>query len=176
MKNISKTKYANIAHVTLKKNSNVICLQAGFRRCFFFFNFFDWKRNEMTAKCDPKKFRLYFEMVINGLVRKNKYKHIYRRISTIGRNFYLLYVEGETTFSGGCLFTFGLTLLTCLMEFICAFGCWAFSCWLEPVKPPLVRRLRFITERVNWIKYYFLNAFVFCLRLIKKIKKVCDDF
>lgn len=76
---------------------------------------------------------------------------------------YLLYVDGETALSGGCLFTFGLTLLTCLMAFACPtvwLGCWfccccccwdccccccAFSCCTEPVIPPFERRFRLIT-------------------------------
>lgn len=42
---------------------------------------------------------------------------------------YLLYVDGETALSGGCLFTFGLTLLTCLMEFACILtDCCCCSC------------------------------------------------
>lgn len=47
----------------------------------------------------------------------------------IGQFVYLLYVDGETTLSGGCLFTFGFTLLTCFIELFCAFGCCvAFNC------------------------------------------------
>lgn len=44
-------------------------------------------------------------------------------------NAYLLYDDGETALSGGCLFTFGLTLLTCLMEFACMLtDCCCCSC------------------------------------------------
>lgn len=89
---------------------------------------------------------------------------------------YLLYDDGETALSGGCLFTFGLTLLTCLMEFACMLtDCWccscccccwfcccccccccgpincgcccALSCCEDPVMPPFERRLRFITTK-----------------------------
>ena len=38
-------------------------------------------------------------------------KHLYFKITN------LLYDDGDTKLSGGCLFTFGFTLLTCFVEF-----------------------------------------------------------
>lgn len=77
---------------------------------------------------------------------------------------YLLYVDGETAFSGGCLFTFGLTLLTCLMEFTCILTadccccgpvcccCCALRCCDEPVIPPFDLRFRLMTK-IDIIRY-----------------------
>lgn len=73
--------------------------------------------------------------------------------------FYLLYVDGEITLSGGCLFTFGLTLLTCLMEFNWRLPCCTFNCWLEPVKPPFGRRFRLITVCERWQNGKLVNRF-----------------
>lgn len=91
-----------------------------------------------------------------------------RTIKMVKNDFwlYLLYVDGETTLSGGCLFTFGFTLLTCFMELFCAFGCccccWlTFNCWFEPFMPPLVRRFRFITRKRGTIGISCYNFFFF---------------
>lgn len=90
---------------------------------------------------------------------------------------YLLYVDGETALSGGCLFTFGLTLLTCLMEFtciltdccccgpVCCGCCCALSCCDEPVIPPFDRRFRLITAITMQMQNVFsqLNKTITCL-------------
>lgn len=72
---------------------------------------------------------------------------------------YLLYADGDMASldSPAGLFTFGLTLLTCLIEFAGAFATWCWRCdgcncccnWLlgccAPATPPFDRRSRFIT-------------------------------